>query len=216
MTTTSNADPNTETIAATLYDDRDTYTLAEAWVSSPLGELDAQSRDDFAATEAVEQPRRSLSRGPLFALLASGIIGGATLGAVLFGSPDPSQPTFVVPWSAVKTSPAQTVLPPPANMSATPKPAASAPKPVHRALAPKPVVPEQKTNPEAVRAPDAAADPAPPPVNAPPVVVHVYIPPWLPLHHKPEPPAPQAPDPQPPKSQPPTNIDVVNPINALG
>ena len=39
MTTTYDTEFSTETIAAPQYDDPDLYTIAEAWASSPLGEM---------------------------------------------------------------------------------------------------------------------------------------------------------------------------------
>ena len=196
MTTTYDTELNRDTVAApavsepteshyTCYDDPDTYTISAAWASSPLGEPDDNINDSFEAIEAVDEPKSPTSRAALAAALAAGIIGGATLGAVLFGYADPGQPSFVVPWGAVKTSPSQEIATP-SSPPASPKPAVS----------------EQKTNQDVVPAPGT------PPVSAPPVIVDVFIPPLPPLGDLPEHPAPEPPDPEPPTFDPP-NIDVV-------
>jgi hypothetical protein len=210
MTTTYDTELNADTVAApavsepteslyACYDDADTYTISAAWASSPLGEPDDQINDRF---DAVDEPKSPTSRAALAAALAAGIIGGATLGAVLFGYADPGRPTFVVPWGAVKTSPSQEIATP-SSPPAPAKPAAIAgrvPKPAEQASVPKPIVSEPKTNPEVVPAP---VDPGTPPVSAPPVIVDVFIPPLPPLGDLPEPPAPEPPKLDPPK------IDVV-------
>jgi hypothetical protein len=203
MTTTYDTELNADTVAApavsepteslyACYDDPDTYTISAAWASSPLGEPDDEISDGLETIEAVDEPKPPTNRAALAAALAAGIIGGATLGAVLFGYTEPGQPTFVVPWGAVKTSPSQEI--------ATPSSAPAPPKPAAQAPAPKPIVSEPKTNQEVVPAP---VDPGIPPVTAPPVIVDVVIPPLPPLGDLPEPP-----DPEPPTFDPP-NIDVV-------
>jgi hypothetical protein len=222
MTTTFENQTNTETIAAlaegdptesvAIYEtDPSTYTIAEAWMSSALGEPDEDIRYDFAAAQSDDRQGSTAGRAKLFAVLASGIIGGATLGAVLFGSIEPANPTFIVPNSGVSTSPLPASSTPPSTPpSAPPKPAAVAPAPkpaVAQEQAPKPVAP----TPDAVPpAPNSAVDPGIPPVSAPPVVVDISIPPLPPLPDKPapQPPAPEPPAPEPPKFNPP-NIDVV-------
>ncbi len=204
MTTTYDTEFNTETIASPQYDQPDTYTVAEAWASSLLGEMG----DDYDAVVADTADDRNPagSRAKLFAALASGIIGGATLGAVLFGYKAVNPPTVVVPGFGVSTE----QLPAAPSMASSPqasqKPAAvqvPASKPVEQAAVPNPIAPESKTNEEVAAAPDATADPGTPPVFNPPVVVDVYVPP---LGDKP--PAPEPPKPQPPVFDPP-NIDVV-------
>ena len=191
MTTTYDTELNSDTVAApavsepteslyACYDDPDTYTISAAWASSPLGEPDDEISDSFEAIEAVDEPKPPTSRAALAAALAAGIIGGATLGAVLFGYADPGRPTFVVPWGAVKTSPSQEIATP-SSPPAPAKPAGTtgpAPKPVEQAPVPKPIVSEPKTNQEVVPAP---VDPGTPPVSAPPVIVDVFIPPLPPL-----------------------------------
>ena len=187
----------TEVVSA--YDDP--QTVIAAWSSSALGELDGELTDGFTETRE-RQP--AAARAKLFAAVAAGIIGGATLGAVLFGYRDIAPPTVVVPGFGVSTEqlPGQSTTP--STTTHVPQmPAAAqtpAPKPVEKAVAPNPVAAESKTNEE------VAAAPAAPPVVAPPVVVDVFIPP---LGDKPK---PQAPAPEPPAPKPPVfnpgNIDV--------
>ena len=132
MTTTYDTELNSDTVAApavsepteslyACYDDPDNYTISAAWASSPLGEPDDKINDSFEAIEAVDEPKSPTSRAALAAALAAGIIGGATLGAVLFGYADPGQPSIVVPWAAVKTSPSQEIATP-SSPPAPPKP----------------------------------------------------------------------------------------------
>ena len=219
MTTTYDAELDSDTVAAAAvsepteelyacYDDPDAYTISAAWASSPLGEPDDDISDSFETIEAVDEPKPATNRAALAAALAAGIIGGATLGAVLFGYADPAQPTFVVPWGAVKTSPSQAEVAPSSSPPAPPKPAvtaAPAQKTLEQAPAPKPIVSEPKTNQEVGPGP---VDPGTPPVSAPPVIVDVFIPPLPPLGDMPKPPAPKPHDPEPPKFNPP-DIDVV-------
>ena len=89
------ADP-TEVVSA--YDDP--QTVIAAWSSSALGELDGELTDGFTETRE-RQP--AAARAKLFAAVAAGIIGGATLGAVLFGYRDIAPPTVVVPGFGVST-----------------------------------------------------------------------------------------------------------------
>jgi hypothetical protein len=202
MTTTYEPDLSTGTIAAPAAGEPDAYTIAQAWMSSPLGEVDGEIGDGFAATEVIQQPRpqRRPSRAPLFAVLAAGVIGGAALGAVLFGSIEPGKPTVVVPGSGVSTSPFPASAATPSSPSPAPKPgvAIQAPTPVAIAPSPKPVasVPEL-TQPS----PGAADDPGTPPVSPPPVIVDIHIPPLPAPDPAPEPPAPEPPkfNPDPPK-----------------
>ncbi len=115
MTTTYENQTNTDTMAAlaasdptesvaTYEIDPDTFTIAEAWSSSPL-EVPDENRYDVAQEETTDERKRDTERAKLFAVLAAGIIGGATVGAVLFGSIEPAKPTFIVPNSGVSTSP---------------------------------------------------------------------------------------------------------------
>ena len=68
-----------------------------------MGEPDGEVRYGFAATGAgepdvaVDEPKPLATRAMLVAALVSGIVGGAPLGAGLFGYADPGQPTVVVP-----------------------------------------------------------------------------------------------------------------------
>lgn len=206
MTTIYDAESTCDTIAAFYYDDPDTYTIAEAWMSSPLGELDDDITDAYASADPDDNRGRGGSPAKLFAAVAAGIIGGATLGAVLFGYRPVTPPTVVVPGFGVSTEhlPGASTTTPSATQ-APQKPAATQ-APIAKELPlqqspPKPVVAESKTNEE------VAGIPAAPPVAAPPVVVDLYIPP---LGDKPK---PQAPAPEPPKPEPPVfdppNIDVV-------
>ena len=187
----------TEVVSA--YDDP--QTVIAAWSSSALGELDGELTDGVIGAREREP---AAARAKLFAALAAGIIGGATLGAVLFGYRDVAPPTVVVPGFGVSTEQLPGEETTPSTTHAPQKPAAAqapAPKPVEKAVAPNPVAAESKTNEE------VAAAPAAPPVVAPPVVIDVFIPP---LGDKPK---PQAPAPPPPKPEPPVfdppNIDVV-------
>jgi hypothetical protein len=205
MTTTYDPEFGTETIAAAQYDDPDTYTVAEAWASSPLDDTDG-----FAARDTTDDRDPAGSRAKLFAALAAGIIGGATLGAVLFGYRAVAPPTVVVPGFGVSTEqlPAAPTTP---NPQASQKLAAvqtPASKPLQQTAVPNPVAAETKTNEEVAAAPEAPVDPGTPPVVVPPVVVDVYLPP---LGDKPQLPAPEPPKPQPPVFDPP-NIDVVQAV----
>jgi hypothetical protein len=203
MTTTYDAEPTCDTIAAAYYDDPDTYTIAQAWMSSPLGELDGDIRQEFTRT-GTSNERDNGSRAKLFAALAAGIIGGATLGAVLFGYRDVAPPTVVVPGFGVSTAqlPGGSTAPGTAHVPRKPAAAqAPAQKPTDQAAAPNPSAAESKTNEEVAAAPAAS------PVVVPPVVVDVYVPPLGELP-KPQAPAPEPPKPEPPVFDPP-NIDVV-------
>jgi hypothetical protein len=203
MTITYDAEPTCDTIAAAYYDDPDTYTIAEAWMSSPLGELDGEIGEEFRNTDTSDDRDRAGSRAKLFAALATGIIGGATLGAVLFGYRDIAPQTVVVPGFGVSTQqlPGQSTTPSTTHVPQMPAAAqAPKPKPVEKAAAANPAAAETKTNEE------VAAEPAAPPGVAP-VVIDVFIPPLGELP-KPQAPAPQPPKPEPPVFDPP-NIDVV-------
>jgi hypothetical protein len=175
MTTTYDADPNTQTIAA-------------AWASSPLGQPEREVRYGFATAEPAEsdEPKSPAKRAILAAALASGVIGGAVLGVALFDFGDSSHPTVVeqgsVPGHAVVVGP----------NGIAPAPSAQ-------------VVPEQKAAPSiAAPAPqrgpspvDVATPPVAPP-SEPPVVVDVPNPDYPPLPPKPEDPLPEPPNPVPP------------------
>ena len=166
MTTTYDTD-STESVSTAYYDtDPNTHTVAAAWASSPLGEPDGEVRYGFAATGAgepdvaVHEPTPLATRAMLVAALVSGIVGGATLGAVLFGYADPAQPTVVVPGSgAAQTVPSNAVVATPSSPPAPPKPDA-VPAP-----APKTVVSAPKSAQAAAPAPKPAADPGTPPVS---------------------------------------------------
>ncbi|RDH74866.1 hypothetical protein DVS77_29840 [Mycolicibacterium moriokaense] len=205
MTTTSDTGFHTATIAAAAYyDERDDYTVAQAWSSSALGDIGGDVGYDEPTTAISERRDRSASRAKLFAALAAGVIGGATLGAVLFGWAEPAKPTAIVPDAGVSTSPLPSAATPPSGPQA-PAPvtvARPAPKPAAPVIAPKTATP----------APAAAVAPAPlpvavPPAAPPPVVIDVQIPTLPPLGEKPEPPAPEPPQPptppEPPKFNPP-------------
>lgn len=202
MCDTYDTEFSTETIAAPLYDDPDTYTIAEAWASSPLDAI-----DDTAADNADDRGPAA-SRAKLFAALTAGIIGGATLGAVLFGYKPVGPPTVVVPGFGVSTSDMPAATSTPSNTAG--QPALLKPAALPAQLA-KPVAPAPETTPTVDALPNADVDPGIPPVSGA-LVVDVWIPP-LPtfIDNKPEPPVPPAPpvpDPDPPVLQPP-NIDVV-------
>ena len=144
----------TEVVSA--YDDP--QTVIAAWSSSALGELDGELTD--GVTEARER-EPAAARAKLFAALAAGIIGGATLGAVLFGYRDVAPPTVVVPGFGVSTEqlPGESTTPSTTHVPQMPAAAqAPAPKPVEKAVAPNPVAAESKTNEEVAAAP--AAPPA--------------------------------------------------------
>jgi hypothetical protein len=206
MATTYETEFGTETVAAAQYDDPDTYTIAEAWASSPLDDVGGMH-----GVAAAEDRDPAASRAKLFAALTAGIIGGATLGAVLFGYRAVPPPTVVVPGFGVSTHQLPAAPTTPNPQAAKPAPTQiPAPKPVQQTAAPTPVAVESKTNEDVAAAPDTAADPGVPPVASPPVVVDVYIPP---LGNKPEPPAAEPPKPQPPVFDPP-NIDVVQAVPA--
>jgi hypothetical protein len=153
MTTTYDAESTCDTIAAVYYDDPDTYTIAEAWMSSPLGKLDDDITDAYVSADPVDDRDRGGSRGKLFAAVAAGIIGGATLGAVLFGYRPVVPPTVVVPGFGVSTE----QLP---GTSTTP----SSPQTPRAAQAPAPKqLPQSPPNP-------VAAEPAAPPVIEAPIL----------------------------------------------
>ena len=205
MTTTYDTEFSTETIAAPQYDDPDLYTIAEAWASSPLGEV---GDDHDAAADTADDRDPAGSRAKLFAALAAGIIGGATLGAVLFGYRAVAPPTVVVPGFGVSTEQLPAAPTMPNSLQAPQKPAAAqgpASKADQPGAAPNPIAAESKTNEEVAGTPNAPLDPGTPPLVAPPVVIDVYVPP---LGDTPEPPAPEPPQPQPPVFDPP-NIEAV-------
>ena len=123
MTTTYDTEFSTETIAAPQYDDPDLYTIAEAWASSPLGEM---GDDHDAAADTADDRDPAGSRAKLFAALAAGIvIGGATLGAVLFGYRAVAPPTVVVPGFGVSTEQLPAAPTMPNSLQAPQKPAAA-------------------------------------------------------------------------------------------
>ena len=208
MTITYDAEFGTETIAAAQYDDPDTYTVAEAWASSPLDDMGGEHV--FAAADAADDRDPAGSRAKLFAALTAGIIGGATLGAVLFGYRPVAPPTVVVPGFGVSTEqlPATPTMPDPGAPLTPAAAPAPTPKPVQQAAAPNPVAAESETNEEVAAAPAMATDPGVPPVSSPPVLIDVHLPP---LGDNPEPPAVEPPKPQPPVFDPP-NIDVVQAV----
>jgi hypothetical protein len=163
---------------------------------------------DSAVADTAEHRGPAGSRAKLFAALAAGVIGGATLGAVLFGYKAVAPPTFVVPGFGVSTTDMPAATSTPSNTASQPALLKQDALPAQVA---KPVAPAPETTPTADALPNTHVDPGIPPVSGPPVV-DVWIPP-LPtfIDNKPEPPVPPAPpvpDPDPPVLQPP-NIDVV-------
>ena len=164
--------------------------------------------DHGAATDTADDRDPAGSRAKLFAALAAGIIGGATLGAVLFGYRAVAPPTVVVPGFGVSTEQLPAAPTMPNSLQAPQKPAAAqgpASKADQPGAAPNPIAAESKTNEEVAGTPNAPLDPGTPPLVAPPVVIDVYVPP---LGDTPEPPAPEPPQPQPPVFDPP-NIEAV-------
>lgn len=75
-----------------------THPGAAAWASSPLGDPRCDGRYGTGPTEfgKIADARPSAKRALLAAALACGVIGGATLGAVVFGGA-PSAPFAVIP-----------------------------------------------------------------------------------------------------------------------
>jgi hypothetical protein len=196
MTTTYDSD---QTAALNTYDDE---TIVAAWSSSDLGELD----DHFTQADAGENDAPTLGRAKLFAALAAGVIGGATVGAVLFGY-QAAPPTAVVPGFGVSTTAIPAAGTAPANSASRPAPTLAVALP---AQAPNPVeLGGPDTAPPVDSIPNAAVDPGTPPASGPPAV-DVWVP-ALPafIDNKPQPPA--APDPLPPDLAPP-NIVVVQTV----
>jgi hypothetical protein len=175
MTTTYDADPNTQTIAA-------------AWASSPLGQPERELRYGFATAEPAEldEPKSPAKRAILAAALAAGVIGGAVLGVTLFDFGDSSQPMVIekgaVPGHAVVVGPNGTA------------PAPSTQVVPEQKAAPSVIAPAPQRGPSPV---DLATPPVAPP-SEPPVVVDVPNPDYPPLPPKPEDPQPEPPNPVPP------------------
>ena len=185
--------------------DPNTHTLAAAWASSPLGQPEREVRYGFATvgpTEAVasDDPQPVAKRAILAAALASGVIGGAALGVMLFDYT--TQPTVVVPGSeagqTAPEAPSSSRLPgPPRALPTETRPAPD------NAPGPNPVV--------SVPGSAAGGQQGPADITVQgdtTVVVDVPIPDYPPLPDKPdqqepEPPEPQDPDPEPPKPEPP-------------
>jgi len=199
MTTNFDTDPNTQTIAA-------------AWASSPLGDPVSGPTDLWETTgptEAVaptDHPQPGAKRAILAAALASGVIGGAAFGVMLFDYTDSAQPTIVVPRSEGR-------LPgPPSALPTETRP--------HNESSPNPVAPTQKTSSDPmIAAPPSGqgtADVGTPPVGTPPVgsqgapsvVVDIPIPDYPPLPGEPEddPDDPEPPTPEPPVLDDPTFV----------
>jgi len=189
MTTTYDADPNTQTVAA-------------AWASSPLGQPEREVRYGFAADMPVQsdEPKSPAKRAILAAALAAGVVGGAVLGVALFDFGDSSLPTVVekapAPGHAVVVQPS---IPAPMPTQILPQEKAAP-----TAVAP---APRREPNSAAVATPPVALPPvAAPPVAAPPVapqvdttvVIDVPLPNFPPLPPKPEDPDPEPPNPGPP------------------
>ncbi|HET6732798.1 hypothetical protein [Mycobacterium sp.] len=200
MTTNFDTDSNTQTVAAAWAPY--TQTIAAAWSSSPLGQPEHEDRLGLATTgptESVipEEPQPSARRALLAAALASGVIGGAALGVMLFDFTESAQPTVVVPRSESGL---------PAPTSALPTESRS-----DDAASPNPVVSEQKTAPvPLVPAPPSrqhAADVSTPPTVSgegdSTVIVEVPIPDFPPLPETPEQDS-EEPDPEPPLLDDPT------------
>jgi hypothetical protein len=198
MSTIDETDPNTQTIAS-------------AWASSPLGDPvsgPTELWETDGPTEAVAPPDDQppvAKRAILSAALASGVIGGAALGVMLFDYTDSAQPTVVVPRSE----------------SRLPGPPPALPTETRLAPSSNPVVPQPRTAPAPTVA-VAPSGPASPDVGKPPVgaegdttvVVDIPIPDFPPLPEKPdqqdpEPPKPEDPDPEPPKPEPPVLDDQI-------
>jgi len=177
MTTTHDTDPNTATIAA-------------AWASSELGQPEREVRYGFPPADPPEfdEQKAPVRRAIVAAALASGVIGGATLGVTLFDFGDSSLPTVVTP------TPDRAVVVGP-----------SMPAP-----APTQVLPQQAPTvaPAPARAPAAVATP-PAPVDGT-AVVDIPIPDYPPLPPKPEnsDPEPDNPQPEPPNPVPPVPDDL--------
>jgi hypothetical protein len=195
MTTAYTAD-QTETLNTC----DDAATIIAAWSSSDLGELD----NHFTAMQDDRTDEPTAGRAKLFAALAAGVIGGATVGAVLFGY-QAGPPTAVVPGFGVSTSAI-----PAADATSNGQPSRPVSAAALPAQAPTSVAlggPDTAPAPDSV--PNTAVDPGTPPVSGPPAV-DVWVPP-LPafIDNKPKPQAP--PEPEPPDLQPP-NIVVVQTV----
>jgi hypothetical protein len=180
--------------------DSSTQTIAAAWASSALGQPEREVRYGFAPgpdESATDDHPSDAKRAVLAAALACGVIGGASLGVMLFDYTDAAQPSFVVPRSEGPLPVA-----PPSQPTET--------RPVN-VSDPNPVAPELKTASDPVTAAPpsgpGAADVGTPPVGADgdtTVVVDIPIPDDPPL---PEKPADDADDPEPPDPDPPVLDD---------
>jgi hypothetical protein len=202
MTTNVDTDPNTQTVAAA--SSPNTQTVASAWSSSPLGQPEREVRFGFATTGPTESvipddPQPSSRRALLAAALASGVIGGAALGVMLFDFTNSAQPTVVVPRS-------ESGLPAPTSALPTAPLSDNAPSPNL-------VVSEAKTAPAPmVPAPPSglgAAEVGTPAVGGQgdsTVIVEIPIPDFPPLPEKPEQDS-EEPDPEPPNPDPPVLDD---------
>jgi hypothetical protein len=162
---TTQTQATTQTLASARYDDSDPYTIAEAWSATPLEQFDrplpvafaeSPAADDAYQVEPAPEPDPTLARAKLFGALAAGVIGGATVGAVLFGWAEPAQSTVIAPESSVV-------------VSSLPSAATEAPVMATK-TAPAPTV----STPPGSAAP--AAVPAPKPAPVPPVIVDVDLP----------------------------------------
>jgi hypothetical protein len=179
MTTSYDTDPNYPTIAA-------------AWASSPLGELDTEVGHGFDVTRPVasiadpDEPATA-KRVMVAAGVVCAIAAGALTGVMIFFTGDSAQPTVTVPAPdprpAVQISPSTAALAPEQRTASTG---------VHPApqVAPRPAAP----------GPSNIATP-PPAAPQPDTTVVVDIPPLPenPTQPDPEPPKPADPDHQPPK-----------------
>jgi len=185
MTANYDTDPNTDTIAA-------------AWASSPLGQPERDVRYGFATAGPTDSvitangPKSSAKRALLAAALASGVIGGAAFGVMLFDYTDPAQSAVVVPGSGVGLSAPETSGA--SSSSRLPGPP--------RALPGEPLpAPEGAPSPNPVVSVPDSAQQGPADVAVPgdrTVVIDIPIPEYPPLPEKPEDPDPEPPKPQPP------------------
>jgi hypothetical protein len=178
MTTTYDADPNTQTIAA-------------AWASSSLGQPDrevgyAATGPTELATTSEEEP--TARRVMVATGLACGIAAGALLGVMFFADNDSSQPTVVAPGPA----PQNAVVISPSTAAPDPKPVVS-----EQSTAPTVALPAPRIAP-APRVSPSTTDVATPPPAAKgdtTVVVDIPIPDFPPLPEKPADPEPEPPKP---------------------
>lgn len=198
MTTTYETDPNTQTIAA-------------AWASSPLGQPDREVGYGFATADPTEPDAPTeiaaaarpvettfpAKRAILAAAAASGVIGVAAIGVMLFDFSNAPQPANVAPGSSHQNA---------VVISSSPAPAPKQVVVPQQKTAPNVVVPAPKPAPgtSAVATPPVAVPPAAPEVG-PTVVIDI---PDFPTLAPPKPEAPQDPAPEPPQPVPPVQDEL--------